>query len=224
MARVWELPPSVSAIQRLILLALADHADDEGNCWPGVKAVAGKTGLTEWTIRLHLGILSSAAGLIRITRRKRPDGSWASNSYQLRLPAPDAPPPASPAPPSCKRCTPIEPSEKRQDITPPNPPKGDGANNYDLPGFNRWWSAYPSPREHRRRLGKRTCYTIWRKRGLEAKVNAILGCLERDKRTEQWTKDGGRYIPRTQTWLNAEPWLDTGTPTTPRMREDPRVS
>jgi len=32
--------------------------------------------------------------------------------------------------------------------------------------------------------------------------------LKRWKASEQWTKDGGRYIPHPTTWLNREGWND----------------
>lgn len=39
---------------------------------------------------------------------------------------------------------------------------------------------------------------------------AILAGLERDKRSEQWQRDGGKYIPMLSTWLNQRRWEDQG--------------
>lgn len=40
----------------------------------------------------------------------------------------------------------------------------------------------------------------------------ILEGLERAKRSEQWLRDGGQYIPHPATWLNQERWKDVHQP------------
>lgn len=40
MTEVWDDEPTLKATTLLIALALADHANDEGACWPGVDALA----------------------------------------------------------------------------------------------------------------------------------------------------------------------------------------
>lgn len=50
MGEAWEcdLPP----VELLVLMALADHADHEGdNIWPSVALIAWKTGLTDRTVK-----------------------------------------------------------------------------------------------------------------------------------------------------------------------------
>ena len=42
---VWRYQGNVSA--KLALLALADHADDQGICWPGMNAIAEKICLSK---------------------------------------------------------------------------------------------------------------------------------------------------------------------------------
>ena len=37
---------------------------------------------------------------------------------------------------------------------------------------------------------------------------AILAGVERDKGSEQWTRDGGRFVPHPATWLNGRRWED----------------
>ena len=41
--------------------------------------------------------------------------------------------------------------------------------------------------------------------------------LERAKRSDQWIKDGGRFIPHPASWLNAARWEDQG----PENEPDP---
>ena len=52
---------------------------------------------------------------------------------------------------------------------------------------------------------------------------AILAGLERDKRSDQWQRDGGKYIPMLSTYLNQRRWEDQGVdksqlPTPPEDR------
>jgi Helix-turn-helix domain len=49
----------------LTLLRVADHADNDGICWPGQKSVAEYTGQGERTIRRHLGDLEERGLLTR---------------------------------------------------------------------------------------------------------------------------------------------------------------
>jgi DNA-binding MarR family transcriptional regulator len=72
------LPPSM----KLVLMALADIANDEGICWPSVRLLARKCSLSDRTVR---GIIADleAKGFIRIERRFRTNGSQASNRYEV---------------------------------------------------------------------------------------------------------------------------------------------
>ena len=54
MSRVFDAPPSLNGSNRLTLLVLADHANDEGWCWPGIKGVASKVGVSERQIQYSL--------------------------------------------------------------------------------------------------------------------------------------------------------------------------
>jgi predicted transcriptional regulator len=48
MAMVWDM--DMKAVDKIILLALADYADDDGVCWPKQGTVAIKTGVTRQTV------------------------------------------------------------------------------------------------------------------------------------------------------------------------------
>ncbi len=52
MAAVWDLPLPPS--EKLVLLALADWAHDDGKCWPSIKAVADKSGVSQRTVQRML--------------------------------------------------------------------------------------------------------------------------------------------------------------------------
>jgi hypothetical protein len=107
---------------KLILVKLADNANEDGYCWPSVSLIVKHTGLSERAVRENLRHLE-ADGLIRVDERMTKRGQ-ASNAYQLAIEgnayvAPYAPaagdgvqqvqrPPAMGAPIPCSRCTPIE--------------------------------------------------------------------------------------------------------------------
>lgn len=72
----------LDASTKLVLMSLADYANDEGECWPGVQAVANRVGLSDRMIQRHVATLREA-GLVRVERRERPDGGQGSNRYFL---------------------------------------------------------------------------------------------------------------------------------------------
>lgn len=57
--------------QKMVLLALCDHADDEGECRPSVPYLARKTSLGESTVRQHITTMEQAGILRRQYRTGR---------------------------------------------------------------------------------------------------------------------------------------------------------
>ncbi len=74
------LPPT----PKLVLLALADIADDAGSCWPSQNAIAAKCSITTRTVQRIIVTLQEQQLLI-IEPRYRADGSRSSNRYRLPL-------------------------------------------------------------------------------------------------------------------------------------------
>lgn len=67
---------------KLVLLTLANFADDEGYCFPSQKTLAEITECGERSIRRYLDKLESM-GIIRRVRRHREDGSRTSDGVYL---------------------------------------------------------------------------------------------------------------------------------------------
>ena len=82
-AWAWE-QEALSGSQKLLLVALADHANDDGECWPGNRSLARKCGVHLATIKRTKQQLVEG-GYIRVERRKRPDGSWSSSRTYLSM-------------------------------------------------------------------------------------------------------------------------------------------
>jgi DNA-binding transcriptional ArsR family regulator len=81
----WAWRQEVPSGQKLVLLALADRAnEDDGTCWPGLRRVAEKVGLEQRTVRRHVEALE-AAGMLRRESRVRADGSHTSNLIVLAM-------------------------------------------------------------------------------------------------------------------------------------------
>jgi hypothetical protein len=81
------------------------------------------------------------------------------------------------------------------------------SNDERLPGddkfFTEFWTDYP------RKTGKGAARKAWKKiKSPKATLEKILAALEWQKKSEQWTKDGGQYIPYPGTYLNQERWED----------------
>lgn len=71
---------------KLVLLKLADNANDKGLCWPSFTYLSNHTGFNDRTIKRHIKTLAEA-GLILITRRKSKDNPSKNetNLYKLNI-------------------------------------------------------------------------------------------------------------------------------------------
>lgn len=96
MNRVWN-HSALGGSRRLVLLALADYADDAGYCWPGIATLARRCLLTpRQVIRVIADI--EQAGEVLVLHRKR------GNRYAVNVwPAPYRAENGTPAP-FCARC------------------------------------------------------------------------------------------------------------------------
>lgn len=64
MSQVWELELPDS--EKLVLLALADAANDEGQCWPSMRTLAGKCSKSDRTVQAAIKLLVDKGHLSRI--------------------------------------------------------------------------------------------------------------------------------------------------------------
>ena len=68
--------------------------------------------------------------------------------------------------------------------------------------FERFWSAYP------RKVGKKAAQKAWDRAKDKPGLEDILKAIGRQKLSQQWTRDGGQFIPHPATWLNQGRWDD----------------
>ena len=78
-AQVWdlEMPPT----RKLVLISLADQANDEGWCWPSVNSLERRTGLANRSIQRAINTMISD-GLL-----EREDRPGRSNKYRVVPPS-----------------------------------------------------------------------------------------------------------------------------------------
>lgn len=80
-------------------------------------------------------------------------------------------------------------------------------------GFEAFWATYP------KKKSKGQALSAWKKLKPDSSLQAmILKAIENQKRSPDWQKDKGQYIPYPATWLNAMAWEDE-VPTEQKRRE-----
>ena len=73
--------------------------------------------------------------------------------------------------------------------------------------FEQFWAAYP---KCKRKVDKKGCKRKFIKiENLEEIFPTIMASLEMWKKSKQWTKDNGEYIPLTSKFINQEYWTVT---------------
>ena len=76
--------------------------------------------------------------------------------------------------------------------------------------FEQFWAVYP------RKIGKGEAVKSWKKMGCNnGLVERICLQVQAASKTEQWQREGGKFIPLPATWLNQSRWEDDYSHTTP---------
>jgi hypothetical protein len=86
MSMVWDHGPEKQA-ERFVLLAIADFANDDGECWPSIAGICRKTCMSERGVQVIIRRLE-AQGWLHIDTGK---GRKNCNVYTVKNPAPHAP-------------------------------------------------------------------------------------------------------------------------------------
>ena len=74
MSMVWEM--DLSTFEKLVMLALADCANDDGECWPSIATICRKTGAGERTVQRSIKALVEAKFLKRIMVTGKGNRYW----------------------------------------------------------------------------------------------------------------------------------------------------
>lgn len=72
----------VAPTTKLVLLCLADTANDDGECWPSIQTICKKTGLSRRAVINHIETLCKE-GFLTKTRRTKDNGEQTSNLLKI---------------------------------------------------------------------------------------------------------------------------------------------
>lgn len=237
-AIAWVLDghPSKGA-QRLVMIALANHANDEGECWPKVATIAREANLNEQHTRRCLADLEAAGWITRVINgadSRRVRSNRRANLY--RLLALDGGTSARTHGPRTRdvgtsECTDrvraeVPPQGARGSTTPignrqvePSVEPSAASSQLELVAedltpaapdpFDIFWSTYP------RRVGKDAARKAFAKAIDRAPVDAVLAGAERY--AAQRANQDPSYTAHPSTWLNQGRWMDEAPATGPVM-------
>ncbi|GAA3581233.1 hypothetical protein GCM10022198_00430 [Klugiella xanthotipulae] len=213
---VWhETPPTLTASQMLVLLALADVADDRGRCVyfaddepTTQEALAAKSRVSVRTFRRVIQDLQTL-GLLSVKRADQ----WSANEYKIMCPA------ASEAGnvPATDREAKLAPQTGHSDLTdrptatelPDTVASHSSLKRIDVVNahFESFWTAYP------RKVAKGAARKKFEQLAAKKNTNleAIVSGAERFARDPNLSEM--KFIPYPATWLNGGQWEDEPLPT-----------
>jgi len=197
----WSFKQNVdSSPGKFILVILANMANQEGKCWPGIDYLARITELSRRSVFTHMRHLEEL-GLISQTIRPGDGSGRKSNLYQLAIGqgaraapcgnvqltggqcATDAGQGAAPAP--------------KQSI---NNQKNNHSCAFPMKRFDEMWAAYP------KKANKKQAREIWKRQKLDKIADQIIRDIQARIKTRQWANP--QYIPHPGTYLKNERWKD----------------
>ena len=194
--KVWET--HLSATSKIVLLALADYANEEKECWPSQKKLAEKCGLSYRTVVYQLKYLAKN-NYITSEKQKREDGSDTSCLYKILLIDPQIlhsclemvqhgvlPPSALNADQESIIITNKRENNKRENIL-----------SLYSKDFETFWKAYP------KKVSKGMAWQQWQK--LKPPLSLVLQALDWQKETKQWK---GGYILAPERYIKRRSWED----------------
>jgi hypothetical protein len=201
-------------LRKLVLIKLADNANDQGECWPSYQHIADQCEIGRSTVKLHIRELEKAGFLRREYRRKGELNQ--SNVFHLSLdggsnPAPgggspDNPPGAGDNPGGGAGAAP----RTSHSYEPVKEPKTLCTSEVELAeAFEVFWKLYPNKKS------KKDARKAWEKLKPSAELRqTLMTALGSHRLSRDWTKDDGQYVPMASTWLNGERWTDVLKPGT----------
>lgn len=103
----------------------------------------------------------------------------------------------------------LEEEKEKKEAKPPMalPPQENITNadiiTYEEQAFNTFWAEYP------KKVNKKGCLKSFIKiKNLKEEMPLIMASLERFKKSKDWLKDNGQFIPYPTTFINQERWKD----------------
>ena len=222
---VWRVT-RLSLIERVILAAIASHADEAGHAFPGESLLAAETTLGLRSVRNALRGLEGL-GVLKVTRR----GRQRPNEYAIQVDALESLPRVTGTNghvtgttdrmtgTTCRSQEGERPASDDR-VTGTTLPEVTGTTcrltahtatahrtdppvvprGDDLPGFVEFWNIYPN------KVGKDAARKGWVKKRCEPIADVVIGALK--AQMPYLVREGGKYIPNPATWINQGRWQD----------------
>lgn len=153
-----------------------------------------------------------SAGYVRRDQPRSETGVLGEVSYLVsETPLPDLPYPAGPLPARPHTANPTLVSiEGKQVLNKATSTEEPTVTSDAAEGFEQFWKLYP------KKKGRKDAVKAWAKLKPNDELRqTLITALGSHCLSEDWTKDGGRYIPNASTWLNGERWTDELKPAMP---------
>lgn len=207
---VWKLTKEqVTPTEKLILLSLADRANEEHECWPSQKRLEVDTGLDRKTIIKAIQKAEKKGILIKTGEKK--GAQKRVNVYRFiaikgreneqveqdfNSPKNGTIKPFN----SPKSGTINSPKNGTQNLSVEPPNKNTHKAVCGFPFFNEFWSLFPVKK------AEKACLAIWKKRGLESIGQQIVDALKNQKENDrQWLAG---FNPSAKTYIFEDRWND----------------
>lgn len=233
LSRVWDGFPG-GGTDLLTMLALADWSDDDGRCWPSVAAIAKKVRLqkrqTQYIVNRLLtdGFLSVDGNIhggapgetrrYRIVLERLTGVSQCTGAVDCTGAPQCADGCSGVRETGALDCTqtvnrtvrirqrgqsPADASGVALPGKPARTAKGSRSHQDITRLFDEFWTAYPKKR------AKEGAMKAFAKRKPDRELlDQMLKAIETQRRSDDWVKDNGQFIPYPATWLNDGRWTD----------------
>lgn len=221
---IWSWKTRLKPTLKLTLLALADHCNDDGFCWPSIDSLVKKSSLARSSLIANVQKLCDM-GIIEKQKRYK-NGRRSSNEYRLKIElSPESIRMDSGCPKNERtesirmKKSALSPESEPTTIYKPSVTNSITVNNelYDMrknakrtksankysESFLNFYKKFPRKRDRPR------AWIAWKKvNPNENKADQIMVGLENYKKEIEVKKTEKKYIKYPATWLNNECWED----------------
>lgn len=221
MSKIWSWRQAIfesqlSATTKLVLSALGSHLNDMGDAmFPSQDRLARLCSLSERSVITHLEI-AEQEGWIQSKRKEIEGRKWASKCYYATWPqeVKEVHPSSSrgvkevhvrgerDSGRGVKEVHTNSPIELSNELSTPLTPQGGEESEFQL-----FWKAYPNAPH---KGGAENAKGVWDK--LVPPLPEVLNALKHLEASENWQKEGRRFVPSATKWLSNRAWEGFSSP------------
>lgn len=217
-AITWAFKQDLPTTQKFVLVALADYADEAGECFPSHNKTAERVGASRSTVRRAIKQLTEQ-GYLTYVREQRKDGTFTSNRYSLNLSrgwgqsdprgVPTVNQGRATSEPWWGHSEPTLGSPVNQQEPPVNPQRTITAHEHEQAPdpFDDFWEVYPRKKE------KKRAQAAWKSAVKREPAEGIIAAAKNYAEERKNVKDGEQFTKHASTWLNNDCWEDYRTST-----------